>query len=442
MYLLDPRVLRFRFPAKNNKLNDLVEFLFASLENLDLPAPFTRLLKACICTTTFMSCINRINSLCGIFLWKGTIEGHHTARVSWETVTLTKDQGGLGVKDCHSWNLACILKLIWMLFFRPKFVWVCWFKEVILRGDISNYWTINPSVNYSWLINKMLKARDFIYLLLKQRIGNGESTRFWFDNWSPFGNLYTFLNANSTRLGIPKTTTVASLFIGGRWRLPPARTENQLTLHVHLTTVVFSDMEDQYEWSIDGRLRKRYNTSEIYTYLKGQCQQVPWAKIVWFSYGIPRHNNFMTWLVLLDRCPTKVMLNRWVLNVDPLCLLCSTDHESMNHIFSECRYSETVWRKITEHCDLPALTSWEDTVLQLQALRTNRDTLRLILLATQATIYWLWSERNARLHQHIFKQPEALISLIDEQIRNRLQSFRHANPRASSAMTQLWFLRS
>lgn len=71
------------------------------------------------CSTFILpkACINRINSLCGQFLWNGKCEGHYTARVGWETVTLTKDQGGLGVKDLHSWNLSCILKLIWMLFF-------------------------------------------------------------------------------------------------------------------------------------------------------------------------------------------------------------------------------------------------------------------------------------------------------------------------------------
>ena len=68
------------------------------------------------------SCINKINSLCGQFLWNGNIEGHHTARVSWETVTLTKDQDGFGIKDLHKWNLACILKLVWMIFFRPLLV--------------------------------------------------------------------------------------------------------------------------------------------------------------------------------------------------------------------------------------------------------------------------------------------------------------------------------
>jgi len=188
-------------------------------------------------------------------------------------------------------------------------------------------------------------------------------------------------------------------------------------------------------------LEQRYKTGVIYTYLKGSQSTVPWAKIVWISYSIPWH-NFLTWLVLLERCPTRDMLNGWGLNVDPLCLLCNTAQKSRNHLFFECRYSESVWRRIAYRCDLQVLTSWDDIVAQLQDLRTNRDSLRLPLLATQAVIYWFWTERNSRFHRQTFKPPKAIISLIDKQIRNRLQSIRHANPRASSAMSQFWFLRS
>ena len=55
------------------------------------------------------ACIKRINSLCSIFMRKGNIEGHNTARVSWETIVLTKRQGGLGIKDSLTWNKACTL---------------------------------------------------------------------------------------------------------------------------------------------------------------------------------------------------------------------------------------------------------------------------------------------------------------------------------------------
>lgn len=104
---------------------------------------------------------------------------------------------------------------------------------------------------------------------MKRRLGNGATTRFWFDNWSPLGNLYTYLNANSSRLGISRAATVASLFSEGAWRLPPARTENHLAVQIHLTTVTLSDNDDYYEWEVDGRHWHKYNTGEVYAYLRG-----------------------------------------------------------------------------------------------------------------------------------------------------------------------------
>ena len=64
------------------------------------------------------ACINKITSMCNQFLWKGNLEGHHSVRVSWDTVTLTTAQGGLGIKDLLTWNKACCLRLIWLIFFR------------------------------------------------------------------------------------------------------------------------------------------------------------------------------------------------------------------------------------------------------------------------------------------------------------------------------------
>lgn len=85
------------------------------------------------------ACIKRINSLCSVFLWKGNIESNNNARVAWDRVTLTKAQGSLGIKNLHTWNKACCLKLVWMLFFRAGSIWVAWFIEEVLKGSIVNY---------------------------------------------------------------------------------------------------------------------------------------------------------------------------------------------------------------------------------------------------------------------------------------------------------------
>lgn len=95
------------------------------------------------------ACVKVINSMCGAFLWNGGLEGSHSARISWDKVTNTKEQGGLGICDLATWNKVCILKLVWLMFFGEDSVWVSWFKEIILRRSISNYWTIKQNSKFS-----------------------------------------------------------------------------------------------------------------------------------------------------------------------------------------------------------------------------------------------------------------------------------------------------
>nr|VDC93833.1 unnamed protein product [Brassica oleracea] len=161
-------------------------------------------------------------------------------------------------------------------------------EEKVLKGSIHNYWTTKPSPSYSWLANKLLKLKSVVFPLIKLRLEDGLTARFWYDNWSPFGSLASMLNNSVSRLGIPDKATVASLFRNGSWWLPPARSEPQLLLHVFLTTITFTANPDYYEWEIEGKVSLKYSTGQTYSYLRGNIDEVSWASTVWFSYGIPR----------------------------------------------------------------------------------------------------------------------------------------------------------
>ena len=391
------------------------------------------------CSTFILpkACINRINSLCSVFLWKGDVESRNTARVSWETVVLPKDQGGLGIKDLLTWNKACTLRLLWLLFFRSGSVWVAWFKEVILKGSISNYWTTKPSSSFSWLANKLLKLKDTVFPLIKLRIQNGLSARFWFDNWSPFGKLYDYLNGSSSRLGISLNATVGSLITNGIWPIPPARSEEQLQLQTYLTTLQLNGEPDYYEWELGVPTASRYSTGETYNYLRPQRPRVRWVDVVWTKRGIPRH-NFHLWLVLQDRIPTRDRLISWGLQVSPSCLLCNTANESRDHLFQDCSFSFNLWTQLARKLRLSPLRNWDATLGQMIALPKGKPPTLLSYLAWQAMIYWLWNERNARLHSNTFRSVDTIYTTIYRQLKNKIQSSRPSNPTMSSAMMQLW----
>lgn len=324
-----------------------------------------------------------------------------------------------------------------MLFFRPDSVWVQWFKEVILKGSVHNYWTTTPKQGYSWLVNKLLKLKRVIFPLIKLRLQNGETAQFWSDNWTPFGDLHTFLNATVSRMGIPPNASVSSLYSNGSWSLPPARSEAQTQLYIYLTTVQFTTEQDYYEWEIDGKVQTIYRTGAIYDYLCESKPDVPWHGVIWISRAIPRH-SFHAWLVIQNRLPTRDRMLSWGLQVDGQCLLCNGSAESRDHIYFSCNYSFNLWELVMRRLELVPLRSWQDTLIQLQGLPPPTTQRLLSLLAWQGTLYWLWNERNTRLHAKTFRSVDQLFLHIDRQLRNKLQSFRESNPARSSAMVQSW----
>ena len=223
------------------------------------------------------ACVKHINSLCGVFLWKGDIEEHYAARASWEVVTKPKQERGLGIKNLSIWNKACCLRLIWLLFFQADSVWVAWFKEEVLDGCLNNLWTTVPHRRYSWQVNKLLKLSSSIFNWVKLCVQNGLSCRFWSDNWSPYGFMRSYLSISSnSTMGIAAQATLASLHHNNNWWIPPARSEALVNVHALLTTIELNNNENFYEWKIDGKVCSKYNTCIVYGKLCDAGTHVPW----------------------------------------------------------------------------------------------------------------------------------------------------------------------
>lgn len=382
--------------------------------------------------------VKRINSLCGVFLWKGNIDSHPSARVAWSTVTKSKKEGGLGVTDLETWNKATCLKLIWLLFFKAGSVWVAWYREEILHGNISNFWTAKQNRSNSWLANKLLKLRPLIFPWIKMRFGNGFTCRFWHDNWTPFGSLEEYYRADgNSRLGISTQAVVADLSRNGSWCIQQSRTENQLRVVTYITTIILQDEDDHYEWELDGRTSTTYSTGDVYRSLRGVSPQVSWASAVWFSGHIPRQ-AVLTWLFILDRCPTRDRMSSWGLQVPTNCLLCSTGLESRDHLLFDCDFSFSIWSVVAARCRFLPCRNWNQSLLDLVALRGRKHIKNLTLLAWQATIYATWTERNSRLHRNTFRSVDAITRTIEQQIKNKISSLRSSNPTACSSLMQIW----
>ncbi|XP_018448680.1 uncharacterized protein LOC130507370 [Raphanus sativus] len=222
-----------------------------------------------------------------------------------------------------------------------------WYTTEVLEGDMSNFWVINTKQKNSWLANKLLRLRATAYDWIKHQVGNGERTYFWTSNWSPFGKIRDYLQGETTSsVGIQSTVTLAELWEEDHWVLPPARSESQVRIYTYLSTLQIVPFEDTMQWMPEGTPQQRYSTRMIYDVLRQEAPTVPWHKQVWFGGGIPKH-SFRTWLMVLNRCPTRDRILQWGLSTDGNCLLCNAAPESRDHIYYACAFSSEVWINIS-----------------------------------------------------------------------------------------------
>lgn len=236
-------------------------------------------------TSTFIlpkACITKINSLCSSFLWHGSSDAGHSAKVVWETVTLSKDEGGLGCRDLRAWNKACTLKLIWLLFKTSGSIWVAWFINEILGGDLSRFWIIKSRQCFPWLVKKLLGLRDMAFGWIKVKVGSGARVRFWSDNWAPVGPISDYLApSTSNSMGIPQDATLQDIYHNGTWRVRPARSDKQVMVQALLSSLTLTTEPDSIIWSVDNSIWEKYSTGGIYNVLKHHGNRVPWSGIVW-----------------------------------------------------------------------------------------------------------------------------------------------------------------
>ncbi|CAG7906828.1 unnamed protein product [Brassica rapa] len=149
------------------------------------------------------------------------------------------------LKTLHKDNFSDIQKEC----VRLTSIWSLWFREEILGGNIETFWVINTRQKHSWLINKLLDARENVYPWIRKQVHNGETTYFWSTNWLPFGKLTDYLQAStSTRFPVSKNSTLAELLENGDWILPNARSNRQLQVISYLSTMVLDDSGEVHEW--------------------------------------------------------------------------------------------------------------------------------------------------------------------------------------------------
>ena len=121
------------------------------------------------------------------FLWGSTEEKRKLHLVNWNTVTLLRDRGGLGMVEMQPRNEAYLAKLCWRLANEQEAPWVRMLMiKYFMNLRITEVGRKLPC-SRTWAACK--KGGPIFKRGLKWIINNGAATNLWSDFWLPFGPL-------------------------------------------------------------------------------------------------------------------------------------------------------------------------------------------------------------------------------------------------------------
>jgi hypothetical protein len=124
-----------------------------------------------------------INSAIRSFWWGSSQGKRKTHWVSWSDMTKPKFDGGLGFRDMELFNIALLARQAWRLLSNPTSLSARILKALYYPENDILTADLGPRPSKIW--RAISEGRDALKLGLIKRIGSGEQTRIWSDNWLP-----------------------------------------------------------------------------------------------------------------------------------------------------------------------------------------------------------------------------------------------------------------
>jgi hypothetical protein len=320
------------------------------------------------------------------FLWKGQEQANGgNCLVSWAKVQRPYMFGGLGVHDLERMSWALRIRWLWFM-----------------KTDPSKPWIGLP-------INIPKQAQAFFQMAITVNIGNGNSSKFWIDNWLQ-GKSVADLAPNLV-LAVPKRViqrrTVSQALSNRGW---VADIKGALTVQVLIEflkvwelvegIVLHPDVPDHFSWKFSSS--GQYSSKSAYnTMFTGSIKFPAWRRI-WKTWA-PANCKFFIWLAINNRCWTSDRLAKRGLPHQAACPLCDQDVETINHILVSCVFAREVWSLVLNRI-IPAVrppridshfNSWWCRASATLPKDERKGFNSLVVLV----VWELWKHRNACVFQ-------------------------------------------
>ncbi|KAJ3688517.1 hypothetical protein LUZ61_017681 [Rhynchospora tenuis] len=286
--------------------------------------------------------INSLNKILRKFFW-GKEQDKFLTPIVWKKTFNSLEEGGLGIRDLHTFNKALMLKNVWALASNKPTGWVQQLnaKYCHERG----LWGTNTTRNCSQLWKDIQSIKCFFKDEICWDLQNGKTVQAQNQPWHHFWKLRTRKDNN-------QNIHVADLFDedSNSWRQETLQSlfnvkQCRSILANAVTPKRRALIEDRLIWS---RSKSGcYSTKEGYEILISEVQpqqniSFHWS-ILWnCSFIIPKIKVFL-WRTIHNGLITSEKLNKFMPSVTVLCTICGNSTETICHILFKCPMARTTW---------------------------------------------------------------------------------------------------
>ncbi|OMP13682.1 hypothetical protein COLO4_01156 [Corchorus olitorius] len=352
-----------------------------------------------------VSTLNELDRISRNFIWGSTNERRKLHYVNWETVTNSKENGGLGIKAAKHLNEAFMAKLSWEVIHNDAALWVQVLRNKYLMHNRS------PS-NQSGLWKGMGISSHILNKGIKWVVRDGSRVSFWLDNWSDLGILRELISGpftiNDAQLMVKDLITEDGIWDFSHLSFSLPESICQVLRAVPLQ--LYSRGEDCIVWKGDSS--GKFTTKSAYQIAKTNSTiDVPW-RWIWKAPTYPKIQCFL-WQMAHQKLATNSFLN--CIGLQPLstCPICNSQPETVEHLFRLCPAAVALWNQLQTPLS-PSQMSFFDW---LRTNCANRDPSHFMNIPWNIifcfTVWFHWNARNLKVFgsDKPFKDP--ILSIVE-----------------------------
>ncbi|XP_021857984.2 uncharacterized protein [Spinacia oleracea] len=332
-----------------------------------------------------------------------------------------KGEGGVGIKEIGTLNLALLARQSWRMYSNPRLLASKLFKGKYGGDPISLGYRDTTPRSCSWAARSLIKASNSLKDGVRTRIGNGETTRITQDTW--VGNSKLKMK-NTSSNDVRQLTTVAHLMTTERrWNAPLIwRCFQEQEAKLIMATHIPSDcVQDTYQWEYTKN--GKYTFKSGYWHIQSKTNAPPlgtdkfWANM-WRSSLLPRWKHFI-WKLIHRALPTKTNLCKRGIDIEVTCPFCKGQTETDLHIFRLCPTAQMVWRAsplgiVSESQAMVPMQTWLRNFLNLFFNQDGKDDSRAVQLT--ATLWAIWLHRNDIIFCGVSVNPNRILEVAQSHV--------------------------